>query len=398
MKNKISKKTIIILMIFFILIPFVTSGIVAHANSRDVHGQLENEVEKGLNDLATADMEQFFRDIENDLKFNFGTGFRNVVERILNGENVSAGMFLELIWGGVRQNIFTILASLITIVCLSLLFGLAKNLNSGFLKESTGQIVYYVIYAGIIAVLAAMLNSVILDVRRVVTLISRLVEISFPVLLTLIAAIGGTASAAVYQPATLIITRVVVGVIEFAILPIFYATIVFTIIGNLTNNVKLEKLTKALQSVAKWTLGIMFGVIISILTVQGVVGASIDTVSIRSARFALNSYVPILGGYLSDGFDIVMASALLLKNAFGLAGVLILFTVILGPVVKLVSMSLLLKLTAGIIEPLSDSRVPSLLYTTGKNLSILVAVVLGLAFLVFMVFMLIIFTFNMGIA
>ncbi|MCL2630928.1 MAG: stage III sporulation protein AE [Firmicutes bacterium] len=364
----------------------------------DIGKDLENEINKGLNDLITGELENFFNELDNAGKHNFASSFRGLVEKILKGETVSADTFLALIWGGVRDNVFSLTASLVTIVILSVFFGISKNINSGFVKESTGQIIYYMIYASVIAVLCAMLNSVILDVKRVITLISRLVEISFPVLLTLMTAMGGSASASVYQPATLIITKVVVNVIEFGILPLFYGATVFTIIGNLTNNVKLEKLTNSLKSIAKWALGAMFGVITALLTVQGVVGASIDTVSIRSAKFALSSYVPILGGYLSEGFDIIMASAFLLKNAVGLASVIILFIIILGPVVRLVSMGLLMKLTAGIIEPMADSRISNLLYATSKNISILTAIVLGLAFLVFSVFLLIIFTFNMGVA
>jgi stage III sporulation protein AE len=374
----------------------------AHADEvkkvADEDKKLEDEINKGLNDLITGELESFFNGLDNAAKTNFASGFRQLVEKILKGEAISADTFLKLIWGGVKDNIFAIMASLITIVVLSIMFGLAKNLNSGFLKESTGQIVYYVIYAAIIATLCAMINSVVLDVKQVITLITRLVEISFPILLTLITAIGGTASAAVYQPVTLIITKIVANVTEYAILPLFYGSVVFTIIGNLTNNVKLEKLTKALQSTAKWALGGMFGVLTAFLTIQGIVGASIDTVSIRSAKFALSSYVPILGGYLSEGFDIVMASALLLKNAIGLAAVIILFMIILGPVVKTVTVALLMKITAGIIEPMADSRISNLLYSTSKNMSILTAVVLGLAFLVFAIFLLIIFTFNMGVA
>jgi Stage III sporulation protein AE (spore_III_AE). len=265
------------------------------------------------------------------------------------------------------------------------------------LKESTGQIVYYAVYGSIIATVAFIITSAVQAAVSVIASVTKLVDIVFPILLTLMAALGGTTSAAVYQPITLIFTDVVVKVINVAVMPMFFATVVFSIIGNITTNIKLDKLTSAIQSIAKWTLSIMFGVIITLVTAQGIVGASADTISVKSAKFALSSYVPILGGYLSEGFDIVMAGALLLKNAVGLAAVILLFIIILAPVIKILVITLMLRLTAGIVEPLADERISGLLYTTSKNLTILIGIVLGMAFLVFLLLMLVVYTFNMGV-
>ena len=135
-----------------------------------------------------------------------------------------------------------------------------------------------------------------------------------------------------------------------------------------------------------------------LMSAQGIVGASIDNVSIRSAKFALSSYVPILGGYLSDGFDIVLASGVLIKNALGLAGVMMLIAAVAGPVLKILVISLALRLAGGILEPVSDEKISGLLYTTGKNLMVLVSIILGLFFLVFVVFMLVITSCNAGVA
>ncbi|MFA5449989.1 MAG: stage III sporulation protein AE [Clostridia bacterium] len=379
-----------------ILVPSGT----AHAKSieEDIEKEINEEVEKGLNDLVTSDIENFFAALENAAKYNFGTTFKEVVKRIINGDPIDSKIFFNLISGAIKENIATIIASLVSIITLSILYGMAKNLSSGFVKESTSQVIYYAVYGAIIATLCYIVNGAIISAKAVISSVSGLVQVVFPVLLTLVTALGGAASAAAYQPIILIFTNVVVRVIELVIMPMFYATIVFSIIGNLTTNIKLEKLTSAIKSTANWTLGIMFGLIITLLSAQGIVGASIDTVGVKSAKFALSSYVPILGGYLSDGFDIVMASAVLLKNATGLAAVIILFLVILAPVIKIAVLTLMLRLTAGIIEPIADSRISNLLYSVSKNLSILISIVLGMAFLVFGLLMLIIYTFNPGVA
>ena len=125
--------------------------------------------------------------------------------------------------------------------------------------------------------------------------------------------------------------------------------------------------------------------------------AGIDTVAVKSAKFALSSYVPILGGYLSEGFDIVLASGVLIKNALGLGVFVVLSVIIVVPIVKLVLFSSVLKLAAGIIEPVGDPRISELIYNTASNFNLLIAAIAGVGFLIFVMLMIIIGAYNVGV-
>ncbi|MDR3185636.1 MAG: stage III sporulation protein AE [Christensenellaceae bacterium] len=391
------KKIIVFFTILLVFSQFLCQGSTAYAESKSIEDELDDEIKNGLDALINNELENFFSDINIEEKYKYGQGFRNVIEKILSGQTIGLDDAFNIILGGIGKNIKQIISYLITIIILSILFGVTKNLNSSFLNESTSQIVYYAIYGTIITVLCVIVNDIIISAKGVISTIGHLSEISFPILLTLITAVGGSATATVYQPMTFIITNVVMKINEHVILPIFIACIVFTIIGNLTRNIKLAKFTQALQSIAKWTLGIMFGTIVTIITAHGIVGASIDSVSIRSTKFALSAYVPILGGYLSDGFDIVIAGAIVMKNAIGLGCVIVLFLSIIGHVIKIIVTSLLIKLIAGIIEPIADERISQLLYSISKHFSIIISIVLGSAFLVMVTLMSVICAFNVGV-
>ena len=390
------KYVIFIFIAVFIVVfaPFSHANIVAYAKTESIEEELESEVEEGLNSLISGDLESFF----NSLNVEDGTSFRELVERILNGEIVlSVDNVFQLILNAVKDNVFSLLASFITIMLLSMLYGLFNGITSGFAKNNTKQIVYFAIYGAIIAILSVILKDVISTTKQLVDSITTLFEIAFPILLTLVTALGGSVGMQIMQPITLVFSEVILKLINNLILPIFIATIIFTVIGNLSDSVKLEKLTKALKSVASWTLGVVFGVMTTIISLQGIVGASIDTIALRSAKFALSSYVPILGGYLSEGFDIVLAGCVLIKNSMGLAFFLLLITILIGPLVKIVLTSLLMKLVAGLVEPMSDVKISSLLFNTANNLNILISIVLGVTFLCFVIILIVISSFNMGV-
>lgn len=390
------KRLIIIFLVVFssVFVAFSSPDMVAYAKTESIEEQLENEVTEGLNSLITGELESFF----NSLNDNDDTSFREIVERILDGEMVLSVEFIfELISNAIKDNIFSLLTSFITIMLLSMLYGLFNGITSGFAKNNTKQIVYFAIYGAIIATLSVILKDVISTTKNLLDTITVLFEVAFPILLTLITALGGSVGMQIMQPITLVFSEIILKLINNLILPIFIATIIFTVVGNLSDSIKLEKLTKALKSIAGWTLGVTFGVMTSIISLQGIVGASIDTIALRSAKFALSSYVPILGGYLSEGFDIVLAGCVLIKNSVGLAIFLILLTILIVPLVKIVLTSLLMKLVAGIVEPMSDVKIGSLLYNTANNLNVLISIVLGVTFLCFVIILIVISSFNMGV-
>ena len=126
-------------------------------------------------------------------------------------------------------------------------------------------------------------------------------------------------------------------------------------------------------------------------------GASFDSISIKSAKFALSSYIPILGGYLSEGFDIIMASCVLVKNALGLTAFLILLGIIITPIIKILLLSFSLKIVSSIVEPLGENNLSNLLYDTAGHLNLLIACLGGIAFLVFIILSITIGAFNGGI-
>lgn len=387
-----------LLFFAFSLIPTVFPAY-AKTEKSSVEDELKKEVDEGVKHFVSDELEEFFQGLDDAGKTSFGKNVKEIVEKIIRGEQtLSVETVFELVFGAVRTQFFALTLSMTTVIMLSILLGVAKNLNSGFSTEGTSKVIYFAVYAAIIATMCVQLNQAILATKTMAANVKSLTEILFPVMITVMTAIGSTAGSAAYQPLVVIIGKVVTGLIEGLILPIFYATVVFSIVGNLGEQIRLNKISDALNTFAKWALGAVFGVTIAVVSLQGIVGASIDGVGIRTAKFALQSYVPVLGGYLTEGFDIVMASCILLKNAFGLTGVILLLMIIMSPAVTLVVTMLSFKLIAGIVEPFSDPKIANLFSSAAKSLNILISVVLGMGFLVLLSLFLMIQNCNMGVA
>ena len=351
----------------------------------------ENEVEAELNETIAYQLDSLdFGEIEkivaglnsSETEIFGSSSFASKIGKVISGEFASGqssvfGAIVNLIFDDILQFV-PLLASIIVI---AIICGFVSNLRSENNSKSIGDIIHFVCYGVIIILVMSGVVRLIKTASGSIQSIKTQMEVVFPILLTLMTAIGATASVAVYQPAVAFLSSFVMQVLSSVLMPIFIFMIIFTIVSNLTSTVKLDKFTKFFGSTFKWILGTVFTVFMAFLAIQGITASSYDGVSIRTAKYAIRSYVPLLGGYLSEGFDVIMASSMLIKNAVGASGLILMFASIVSPIVQIVVFSLVLKLASAILEPLTDSRISDFIYSIGKTLSLLVTMIVGIAFM-----------------
>ena len=353
--------------------------------------KLEEEIDKGTNILVDEELENYFSE-----RSGLGS-LKDFIKGVTEGEGVAVTEIFSYFSDSLKDALLGVAAGVSIIVVLSVLGGMSDALTSGFKRRSTKTIIYFAVYSGAVAAVAVMFSGLVKTTTDAVSELDKLVKLTSPVFITILTALGGTGGAEMLAPFTLLLGGVVINIINAVIIPLFFAALVFTIVGNLSESVRLEKLVKAVKSIGSWVLGAMFGIITALASVQGLVGASVDTIAVKSAKFALSGYIPILGGYISEGFDIVMASGVLIKNALGLGVFVLLQAIMAAPLIKLIMFSLVLKLTAGIVEPVGDKKISEMVYGAAGCLNLLIAAVAGTAFLVFVMLLLIIGAFNTGV-
>lgn len=385
------------LIAIFVLCVMVASLCCATAFAEEsAEEKLEEEIEDKLDDLDLSGLESWLDEYgKGDVAAN---GFIEAVKEIIAGKyDNDAGAFFNAVVSLASGAVKDSLPALIAIFAIALLYSVVGGLSGGFLKKSTTELIYFACYAAMISIVVAKTASLLVRATETVKSMQALMNAAFPVLLTLLTALGSVTSASVYRPMTAVLATGVTSVVTSVVLPLFIAATTVGIIGHLSKNVKLSKLTSFFKSCADFILGGIFGIFATFLSVQGLTGAIADTVSVKTAKFALQSYVPLLGGYLSDGFDLVLAGLVLIKNSAGLVVTLLILSAIIVPVVEIAVFSLGLKLVGGLIEPFSDERFSAMLGGVSKNLGVLIAIVLGVGFMFILTVMLVVATCNAGV-
>lgn len=362
----------------------------------EVLGQLYTNTQNRIDSLDTDLFEEFLSSLEDEQKS--AIGFHDLKEFIHGLTEGNTDNFFENFARALLRSLGKYFAgflpAVLTIIAVSLLKSMLSGMTSNFQKTGTTEIVHVVCYGVVVVVLSSAVVSVVKTTAGTIGDMTAFAEGVFPVLLTLLAGLGSTTGVATYQPMMAVLGGGVMGIVSKVILPAFVASVVFAVVGNLSKNVKLTKMNKILKSASSWLIGIVFGLYGTFLTVGGISGGVMDKVGYNAAKFALSSYVPILGGYLSDGFDLISASIVLVKNAFGYTAVIVLVGVVLFPVLKIVIFTLSLRLASAVVEPIGDDRVSTLLTSVADNTSLLLSALAGVGFMFFVLIMLIVGSFN----
>ena len=392
-KKLLRKKRRIFIIVFIIFIAsffgsFTIDGyvlntpfVMAESEEESLKEELEIEIGEQLDDLDFSDLETYIDSLENSVKDMFSGGFVSKVESLINGEYITGDSFLSSVFSLLWDGLLDFLPIIASIIAISILGGMVGNLKPSSGGKSIGNIVHFVTYGVVIVFLGATLVELIALTSKTLTSLKSLMDMIFPVLLTLLTAVGGSVSVGLYQPAIALLGNIFISLITYFLMPLFIFSIVFSIVGNLSNNVRLDKFVAFLQGTFKWSIGLLFTLFLGFITIQGISASAVDGLSIRTAKYTIKSYVPIVGGYVSDGLSIIMASSMLIKNAVGTAGLLLILFSVISPVISLILFMLSLRFMAGIIEPVGDRKTANFVSDISKSMSMLIALIVAVSFM-----------------
>ena len=351
-------------------------------------------VDEMLNEVDLSELENYFNSLSYEQKKVFGGDLNSFIKSVLNGQ-ASVGFndiftyALSII--GLKINEFLPIVALI--VAVSILTGLIDAIKSNFSASGVGKVVKMATVALIAVVLLGQIASLISETKNLLLSLKNQMEIIFPLLFTFMSALGAVGSTAVYQPAVATLAFTLTQLLTSIILPMVIVSICTAIVGNLSHSTKLNKTVKFFESTAKGVMFSAFFIFATFLSVQGITASVYDNMKVRTAKFALSKYVPVIGGYLAEGFNLVLAGTVLIKNAVGLTAVLMLTLTGLPVVIEIALTVLLLKLVCALTEPFSS--VSDTITSMVAPLTLLISVILGVVFCYFIFLILLVCSGNL---
>lgn len=165
-----------------------------------------------------------------------------------------------------------------------------------------------------------------------------------PVYGAVLASSGQWTSALSYQAVVLWVAELVSLLATYVITPVMTVSLAMGVVGSVNRRLRLDTVSSFFNKSAVWLLGLITTVFVGLLSVQGIAGAAADTLASKAMKFSLTSFVPVVGGALSDAFSTVKGCLSLLKSTLGGFGILATALIILPPLIRCALWALLLSL------------------------------------------------------
>lgn len=385
------KKLLLLIAFLFLFCPsaiksqtFALTSSQEEISQEEVLEDLEGSVDSQLENLDFTSLDEVIKSFtEGQIAVFGGDSFLDKVSALISGQYDDSQNLWQAVLNSVLSSIVGLLPIISAIVGVSILGSMLQGIKPSSNGKSMSNIINFVSYGIVVVLLLSLVTKMIVSTSNTIFSIKKQMDAIFPILLTLLTSLGGTVSASIYQPAMAVLSNVIGTIATYVLLPIFIFSIVFSVVSNLSNTVKLEKFSGFLNSTYKWLMGLVFTIFTAFVSLQGISAGSVDGISIRTAKYAIKSYVPLLGSYLSDGMGLILVSSNLIKNAVGAAGLFLLFASILSPLLDLVIFMLALKFIAGLVEPLGNSQIANFVSSLSKNMTLLIALIIALSFVYF---------------
>ena len=314
---------------------------------------LEDTLQETLNSLPLREWEAAY-----DQAFPEGEDFSSLVLRLARGEMAVDGEGLLRSLG--RRLLEAAAQSawrMARLIVPAIFCGVLERMRSSFAREAVGEALSMACFLMLAGCMAQDLARHMQLSHEAVTRMANLMQALFPLLLTLLAAVGAAAGAAFFQPAVVAACGTMTGLVRSVTLPLAMAASVTAILNHLSGKLRVGRLAALLKSGAAWTLGVSFTVFLSVTTLQSLGTAAADGISLRTAKYAVDNFVPVVGGMFADTMDTLVGASLLIKNALGPTGLMILLMAASGPMLQTLAAVILYRACAALLEPVADARV-----------------------------------------
>lgn len=314
---------------------------------------------------------EFFEDID----------ISDILNSAIKGEIDNSNIYKKILskLGNEVQNGVKSLACILAII---IIHSILKSISESLENDNISKLIYYVQYIAIITVIMSNFSDIITLVKDTTTNLIGFMNTLIPVLISLMLYTGSITTTSILEPIILFMINFIGNLIQDILMPIILIITSISIISKISDRVQIDKISKFLKSSTIWFLGIVLTIFVGVVSLEGTLASSVDGITAKTAKAIVSSAVPIVGKILGDVVDSVLGCGLILKNAVGFVGVIVIIGICIMPILKLTVLTFSYKLVASISEVIADSKIVKLLDEIGDIFKILLAILVTVTFMV----------------
>lgn len=250
-----------------------------------------------------------------------------------------------------------------------------SSISDSLENKSVSQVTYFVELILIITLIISTFSNCISLIKNTIQNLVGFSNSLIPILMTLMLTTGAITSAGMIQPILLLLINFIGNAISNFILPVVLISTSLNIISQISDEIKISKIPKFLNSATIWVLGIIMTLFVTVLSLEGSLTQTVDGVTAKTTKAAVSTVIPVVGKILGDATDAVIGCAGILKNAVGFVGVIVILGICLSPIIKLTILTITYYLASALCQPIADAKIVNLLGSVADTFKTLLAII-----------------------
>lgn len=330
----------------------------------------------------TYNLDEYIDTINKSVNQNLGQDidFKQMANDILNKNNINHKNLFTKLLELFANEISSAIKGAVTIFIIIVIMAVLSNLELENKTDIT-SIASFSCFILIATITVSTFVNMIDVLKHTIAAISNLMQIISPFLLSILIATGKISTTGIIQPLLLFLTSSVGFIITYFVIPLISISVAFNVICSVSENINLEKLSKLFSSLSIWIVGVVLTFFLGVLSLETSLSSSVDSLGVKTTQAAVSNFVPVVGKFFSDSFEVVVGATKIIGKTGGAVGIVGILIVAIVPILKMVSVMVIYMTLAALIDVLSPNKLISKYLSSLANvyktmLGILIGVVI----------------------
>lgn len=361
----------ILVSFFFFLILHVPINVAAAGEDTQELGQIQEQTEeKILEELDFSEIDDSLQKLFPDQKISF----QEVLNAMLSGNLEETGsLLLHYLKDQLTYEFDNNRKNLVYMLLIAIVAAIFTNFSSALQNRQVSEISFYVLYMLLITMCLTSFKVAMTGMENRIGQVLDFMKVLCPGYFMAVAIAAGSSSSLMFYNLVLLLIYVAEALILNFLLPVINIYIMLQVMNYLLGEDSLSEFADLIRKFISWILKSLLGCVIGMNVIQAMLAPAIDTVK-RSTLTKTVEAIPGIGNTFGGITDVVLGTAVLIKNGIGMAGAVILILISAVPVIQMALLTLMYKLGAALVQPVSDKRITGCIRSVSEGYELMLQV------------------------
>ena len=328
-------------IVIFLIVPFLFVTFCQASNT-------EEEIMNSISSELDSFKESLPQDILDFLPKEIWDGdFNKLIDGNFNEASIM-NLLLDYLFSGLSSVLKSFCAIIIVIIISSVFNIFSSSFSTNLIKSSFTMSSSLCVAAVIFSLCSALANST----SDYINALCNVMESFAPLMASLYVITGNITSGAIANASFILFIAITERFLVTFMLPIVNICICFAIVKSFAIQYDFSGITRILKNSFTGVTVFVMSVFMFVLSCKNVISQTADSLSIKTAKFAISSFIPIIGSTVNDALRTITSSLTIIKNSCGIIAIIVVALLILPAIISLLLYRLALNITASMAKAL----------------------------------------------